>query len=915
MDSSLKQDDLKIRMKSEWDERIRHDYRYWMSDGVENDQEMWLTGERDFDLVTEGISDEFIKEARVLDLACGVGRLTRRAATRSMEVIGIDVSEEAVRAASEFLDDFNNVRILLGDGISLRPIMDQQFELVISFASLGSMPARVLANYLSEIARVLVPGGQVRIQVYLGKEQEIAEEDTLALRSYERERFLSALASAGFDLNYIREVVLPFEVSDYQNGVIAYVVGGERNNESPADPDYILQNLLAKPEKNEGIKWTGSRTAYLVALARASQHVKAGHPSKAREALNLALNEFQGDVSEAKELLKEIGEIEYNTSSGTEINDSGKSLKSPSLSVISDSGSIFDWIETKEGRVLQYKGVCLSHKISPKKASISWAKRTINSFQSATGPVLLIGAGDLHFAIALREMSGRDVIILETELELLNVLPDLAHSGFKIVNNIEALDSIIRSYWNNNYPELVILPAAPFYSGETVSHVRRKISANKLMCTLSPQIAVVGPLCGGTLPIAEYIHRGLASMSQRSSYINLAPYFQSFNSFSSYLKKSGRKDKLENKYVELLSDLVLEIVDERGIDILISVAQAPLSPEVLERCRERGVITAHWFMEDTRRFPTWREIAKYYDYFFIIQKGESIEEVRAAGGRRVSYLPLACDPVIHTGRVLSPSEIREYGSSVSFVGAGYNNRRHVFSKMIRPDFKIWGTEWPNVIPFSTMVQRSGARVSVEDYVKIFSASKINLNLHSSQERDGVDPSGDFVNPRTFELAACKAFQLVDNRSLMSELFREDEVATFSNEKEMKEKIEYFLERPEERSAIIEKAYKRVISEHTYQHRLNSMLEHIYEDFGDHLQKRSNNDEWQRTLVAASADDELKDYLMKAKDKGADPVLEDLVAPLVNSRGVLTEVEQKLLLLNHMRGQITQINRLRNPNGS
>lgn len=37
------------------------------------------------------------------------------------------------------------------------------------------------------------------------------------------------------------------------------------------------------------------------------------------------------------------------------------------------------------------------------------------------------------------------------------------------------------------------------------------------------------------------------------------------------------------------------------------------------------------------------------------------------------------------------------------------------------------------------------------------------------ERDGVEPYGDFVNPRTFESAACGAFQLVDSRVFRSSL--------------------------------------------------------------------------------------------------------------------------------------------------
>ena len=65
-------------------------------------------------------------------------------------------------------------------------------------------------------------------------------------------------------------------------------------------------------------------------------------------------------------------------------------------------------------------------------------------------------------------------------------------------------------------------------------------------------------------------------------------------------------------------------------------------------------------------------------------------------------------------------------------------------------------------------------------MKIYNASKININLHSSLQTTDLVSRGDFVNPRTFELAAAGAFQLVDERSLLGELFGADELATFTS---------------------------------------------------------------------------------------------------------------------------------------
>jgi spore maturation protein CgeB len=172
---------------------------------------------------------------------------------------------------------------------------------------------------------------------------------------------------------------------------------------------------------------------------------------------------------------------------------------------------------------------------------------------------------------------------------------------------------------------------------------------------------------------------------------------------------------------------------------------------------------------------------------------------------------------------LSPVERRKFGSEVSFMGAGYPNRRKAFHELVNLDFKIWGTEWEGDHVLEPLLQLKGARVTPEECVKIFNATTVNLNLHSSIQADELVTFGDFINPRTFELAACGAFQLVDKRQLMAEAFAEDELATFSSMDELIGKIEYFSSRPEERQAFADRAQARVLRDHTYARRMRDLL--------------------------------------------------------------------------------------------
>jgi spore maturation protein CgeB len=202
------------------------------------------------------------------------------------------------------------------------------------------------------------------------------------------------------------------------------------------------------------------------------------------------------------------------------------------------------------------------------------------------------------------------------------------------------------------------------------------------------------------------------------------------------------------------------------------------------------------------------------------------------------------------------------------------------------------------------VQEAGRRLTPAEYVKIFNATQINLNLHSSTERDGIDPTGDFLNPRVFELASCGAFQLADQRSLMNEIFTPGkDIITFDSTEDLKSKIDYYSNHPEERKQIAEAGRKLVVENHTYQHRYKEMLSIIYSSRFEQLKQREDNNPWKRIISSAKRYDELHERCEKAYKRGEEACLDALVADIVTGKGELSETEMKLLFLYHVSQQI------------
>ena len=103
------------------------------------------------------------------------------------------------------------------------------------------------------------------------------------------------------------------------------------------------------------------------------------------------------------------------------------------------------------------------------------------------------------------------------------------------------------------------------------------------------------------------------------------------------------------------------------------------------------------------------------------------------------YLPLAADPDFHKKQTLTSEEEKFYQADIAFMGAGYPNRRIAFRTLLKYDFKIWGSDWEGDELLARYVQKNGQRISPEESLKIYSATKINLNLHSSIHANKLVP--------------------------------------------------------------------------------------------------------------------------------------------------------------------------------
>ena len=338
----------------------------------------------------------------------------------------------------------------------------------------------------------------------------------------------------------------------------------------------------------------------------------------------------------------------------------------------------------------------------------------------------------------------------------------------------------------------------------------------------TPRVLVVGPTSGGSLGTARFVADAVQRSGAECRVFDASPFATVQQTFGALPVKAEGRTYLQGRFALLLGEAVVGVAAEWRPDLVIALAQAPLTQPALEGLSSLGATTAFWFVENVRVLRYWRDVVSHYHHAFTIQPGAVLDQMRAAGARHVHYLPMACDPRLHQPLTLAGDDTR-FASPVSFAGAPYLNRRHILGAVADLGLRLWGEGWERT-PLASLLGEVG-RFDLQQMLKVFSGSGVNLNVHSADHVTGLDPDPDYVNPRTFELAACGAFQLVDHREPLGGLFTEDETVTFRSVREMRQLTEHYLARPEERQAIASRARARATTEHTYDRRVAEIFKH------------------------------------------------------------------------------------------
>src|SRR6188768_1033471 len=173
MGRSMDLEEVAEGMRRDWNGRAEKDAEHFVytRDAETDEADFIASGQANYNQLVRPYLPVLLRGAnpgdcRVLEIGCGLGRMTRWFAEAFGEVQGVDVSAEMIRRARAALVDRANVTLHTGSGYDLQPLPDGWFDLVFSYIVFQHIPsAPVIGNYIREAARVVKPGGAFKFQL------------------------------------------------------------------------------------------------------------------------------------------------------------------------------------------------------------------------------------------------------------------------------------------------------------------------------------------------------------------------------------------------------------------------------------------------------------------------------------------------------------------------------------------------------------------------------------------------------------------------------------------------------------------------------------------------------------------------------------------------------------------------------
>lgn len=259
---------------------------------------------------------------------------------------------------------------------------------------------------------------------------------------------------------------------------------------------------------------------------------------------------------------------------------------------------------------------------------------------------------------------------------------------------------------------------------------------------------------------------------------------------------------------------LLKLAREFRPDLVLSLTRE-FAPEALaELDAISKPVKVLWWGDPPANARRWAFMDPHWHLVFI-KDPAAVEKTRLVRGD-VHLLHEAMNPRWHR-----PLSVQRNGSIV-VAGNYYPFRQALVERLIGDgiDMALYGSRVPRWALTEIRARHQARYIVRDEKSRIFGGGLGCLNSFQPAE-------GNSLNCRAFEIAGAAGLQLIEHRPIIEDCFEPGrEVLAFRTYEELLELIERAKRAPGEMRQIREAGAKRAQADHTYQHRMKTMLGHL-----------------------------------------------------------------------------------------
>lgn len=217
---------------------------------------------------------------------------------------------------------------------------------------------------------------------------------------------------------------------------------------------------------------------------------------------------------------------------------------------------------------------------------------------------------------------------------------------------------------------------------------------------------------------------------------------------------------------------------------------------------------------------------KYFDKIFTYEKkdAESLADLNI----KVAYLPVGYNWAYECNSL----QENEKKWDVCFVGSPYKNRMVILNEVAKKGqelgwkIKIAGPFWSALYIWKKYIVKlkyphmykcvDNGELAIEKVALLYKQSKICLNIHVG--------GADALNPRTFDILATGALEIIDTRGYYDRIIPGKDLVTYENTDELIQQIKYYLENNDKREEIAQDGWQCAKKYYSMYRLLKELLE-------------------------------------------------------------------------------------------